>query len=210
MPRPLSATSISRWESTCVKRDRNAAVLGSELHGVGEEVPEHLLQAVGIARRGPAIGSSMTCNGYPSPAQPAVPFRGSRRLTDARSERCTSRRTLPEMMLLMSSRSWMICACERALRSMTSSAFVASSRGPAACASPGSNRGSRTAACAIRGSGWPEIHLWSGWLVRLHCAPRVPRPRCHEWSAEPVPLRRAADEPGIADRGPAGRIEPGR
>ena len=52
MPRPVSATADLDVRADGLDAHPNPAVLRRELHGVGQQVPEHLLKALGIAHDG--------------------------------------------------------------------------------------------------------------------------------------------------------------
>ena len=53
IPIPESATVISMWEFDALEHDLDPTILAGELDGVGEQVPDHLLQAARVAVDGP-------------------------------------------------------------------------------------------------------------------------------------------------------------
>ena len=88
----------------------------------------------------------------------------------------SSRRVIfPEMMRDTSSRSSMMRACSRVLRSTTSMAWAVASaveaaRWPASTSSPASP----SAACAARGRARPGTRPWRGWRPRPPAGPAAP------------------------------------
>ena len=97
----------------------DAAALRRELHGVREKVPHHLLQPRRVARDRPEVRVNVRRISTPFATPPAAPFPWLRDDGD-RSTFWMSRRSLPDTMRLMSSRSEISCACTRVLRAMTS------------------------------------------------------------------------------------------
>ena len=53
MPCPVSLTAISTLALDLAQTHVDAPTLGRELDGVGQEIPDHLLQAIGVARHRP-------------------------------------------------------------------------------------------------------------------------------------------------------------
>ena len=174
-----------------VRRARRAtstrAAARRELDGVGQQVPDHLLEpARGRPRPGPPRRSIDDVERDRPSASAAGRTRLERGVDDARRGRrgSTSSRSLPVMMRDTSSRSSMSCACARALRSIASSA-----RAPCRsrrCA-PGAQQRDPAedrvrAACAARATASPGTRPWSG---------SRPRPR-RAWPARRVSASRNA------------------
>ena len=106
------------------------AALGRELHGVRHQVPQDLLQAIGIARHWPDARIERR-SAARTPFASAAGCTVVDRVVDTtagRSTACTFRRILPETMRETSSTSSTIWVSELALRSSVSNARASASR----------------------------------------------------------------------------------
>ena len=99
-PAPVSATTTSTGASRALQpRPRTRPPRGRELDGVGEQVPDHLLQPV---RRRPGRGRAgaraRPASPMPLPRRPGARSRAPPRRRGGRSTAATSSRSLPAMM----------------------------------------------------------------------------------------------------------------
>ena len=126
MPIPVSLTRITALPADSRRRTSTRAAAGRELDGVREQVPDHLLQAVGVAERpGSPAGRVETSSAIPLASAAGRTVSRAASMMRRRSTGLKSSRSLPVMMRETSSRSSMSCACARALRSMVSRARAA-------------------------------------------------------------------------------------
>ncbi len=102
------------------QHELHAPALRRELHGVGDEIPDDLLQPIRVAVHGHTerLDDGLQAHAFASAAGRTDSSAES--MTEGSSTRCTSSRILPDVMRLMSSKSEISCVCTRAFRSMTS------------------------------------------------------------------------------------------
>ena len=110
---PVSATRISMCESDPLEDDLHLAALGRELDGVGQQVPDHLLQPAGIAGDRPGVRDRASARAAMPFASAAGRHRFDRRLDERHRLQRAGRRgaACRTVIRLMSSRSSISCAC---------------------------------------------------------------------------------------------------
>ena len=151
-----------------VQPDLDPSLPGGELDGVREEVPEDLLEPVGIPHDdgGARLEMARDLDPLASAAGRTV-VEGRQQHRRPRSTARVSSRSFPAMIRERSSRSsmswtWSLGIPLDALERPSSVASAAPIGGPEP------SRGRRRAASAARGTGWRGTHPWRGW--------RPPRP----------------------------------
>ena len=152
MPSPVSATDDDRARADARRATPSTLTARRrELDRVDEQVPDHLLQPIGIAEHGIRELRVGSVRLTPLASAAGRTASSAASTTGARSIGRSSSRSLPVTIRETSRMSAISCSCRCAFRSIVSSARVEpASIEPAHCAADASTRASRSAGCAAR------------------------------------------------------------